>query len=116
MGEEIDSEGEFQTIRRGLVAGDGLDAGIEHHGIDPAPPEQAHDFLAGAINRAKARQISIDDDQSLSGAGQSPKLLDPRRGPCQQDDGEVRRPAQQQLESLAVDAPPPPPSSPPISG
>jgi len=86
---------QLQAISRRLVAADGLDAGIERQGVDPAAPEQPHDLLAGAANRVKARQICIDDGQSLAGAWQGLELIDAGRGPCQQDDGPVHMLAQQ---------------------
>src|SRR5262249_19553525 len=91
------------SSRRDRAASDGLDAIVDHQAVDPASPERALDLLAGTINRAKARQIDIDD-QSLPSALQGPKLIDPRRGPCQQNVGEVSGLAQHKLEGLPADA------------
>jgi hypothetical protein len=68
MGEEVDREGKFQAVCRGLVTGDGLDAGIEHQGIiDEPAAEPASDLLEARSTQMRlARSVSAIANPSLA--------------------------------------------------
>ena len=53
MGEKIDGKGELETVGRGRVAGDHLDASVECQRIDRAGPEQARDLVARRVDRVR---------------------------------------------------------------